>query len=217
MRDPQIGSFYQEDPNFSINSYVYVRNNPIILVDPSGKVEIVAYLRGGGTDPDGYEDGWSYKVNMITIEDAPKIFGKKGYDLIKAFKNGKWLQAMNILRTLGPDAIDKWNIMLRNYDLAEQMSANGVSIDRIHDSVVHEMTTAEVVDSFIGTDYDVQQWIYCARQRVRDGEVGGVDATIQLYLYDNNSHLDNSIEIRSGVIDYNVYYDLGIFDPSYVK
>ncbi len=34
--DPRIGRFLQEDPTFSINSYVYVLNNPVRYVDPYG-------------------------------------------------------------------------------------------------------------------------------------------------------------------------------------
>ena len=35
--DPRIGRFISEDPQPSVNPYVYVGNNPISLNDPSGK------------------------------------------------------------------------------------------------------------------------------------------------------------------------------------
>jgi len=38
MQDPSLGRFFQEDPVWNMNPYIYVNNNPVEYFDPSGKI-----------------------------------------------------------------------------------------------------------------------------------------------------------------------------------
>ncbi len=59
--DPTLGSFYQEDPKWDANLYIYSTNNPIYYKDITGESEcslngeaLVGYSLYGGMDPGKY-------------------------------------------------------------------------------------------------------------------------------------------------------------------
>ena len=78
--DPEIGRFLSLDPSpgklhdpITFNPYVYVKNNPVNLVDPLGYGEVVVAVYPGGTETKLGEKSFAGHAFIHTIDDAGKV------------------------------------------------------------------------------------------------------------------------------------------------